>query len=364
VRARLLLPSVALAALAAPPATALAGQSGAAFTLSNRPAGNAVIAFARGEGGELSRVARFATGGRGTGQNLGSQGALALGPRARRLYAVNAASGSLTAFRVHGAHLRRLQVVGSGGSMPISVTARGARVYVLNAGGTPNVTGFRVTRRGLERIAGGRRTLAAGDAAPAQVELAPSGHVLVVTNKVSSTIDTIGVRSDGSLRRAVSHPSAGTTPFGFEFTRSGTLIVSDAGEAPTSAATSYAVGRWGALLHRFGPVQLHQLAACWVAITPDGRYAYTANAGSDSISGLRVGRRGQLTLLDGNGRTAFTGAGSHPLDEAITSDGRLFYVLADGKHRLVGFRIAADGSLHRAASAGRLPAGDVGLVVR
>ena len=267
-------------------------------------------------------------------------------------------------FRTSGTWLQRTQVIGSGGDLPISVTARAGRVYVLNAGTTPSVVGFRVTGSGLARIHGAWRALGAGDQGPAQVGINPAGTALVVTNKASSTIDTFRVHGDGSLSAASSHPAVGGTPFGFAFTPSGTLVVSDASVPPTSGATSYSVAGSGALTPRSGAVENHQAAACWVATTPDSRFAYTANAGSGTLSGYRVGPGGSISLLDADGLTADAGTGSHPLDEAITPDGRFLYVLADGFGQVEGFRIAADGSLHHLGNAGTLPAGTVGIAAR
>ncbi len=360
---RLLAFMLGLAALAFP-ASALASSGGAVYTLSNGSAGNRVITFDRGAGGGLRTVHSFATGGRGTGANLGSQGAIALSPDGRRLYAVNASSDTLSVFRVSGTWLHRIQVIGSGGDLPISVVARAGRVYTLNAGSAPSVVGFRVTGSGLARIHGAWRPLAAGDAGPAQVGVNPAGTALVITNKASSTIDTFRVHGDGSLSAAISHPSTGSTPFGFAFTPSGTLVVSDASVPPSSGATSYAVNAAGGLVARSGAVENHQQAACWVATTPDSRFAYTANAGSGTLSGYRVRADGSITLLDADGNTADAGTGSHPLDESVTPDGRFLYVLADGFGKVEGFRIAADGSLHHLGSAGSLPAGTVGLATR
>jgi 6-phosphogluconolactonase len=346
------------------PASALADAHGTVFTLSNSTGGNRVVAFLRDAGGHLDRRHSFATGGLGTGANLGSQGALTLSPDGRRLYAVNAASDTLAVFRVTGARLHRLQVVRSGGDLPISVAARHGRVYVLNAGPTPSVVGFRVTGSGLTRIDGAWRRLAAGDADPAQVDVNPAGTVAVVTNKTSGTIDTFRVRAGGRLGHAVSHPSVGGTPFGFAFTHAGTLVVSDASIPPSSGATAYTVSASGALTPRSGAVPNHQQAACWVAVSPDGRFAYTTNTGSGNVSGYRVGHNGAISLLDASGVTADSGTGSHPVDEAITPGGAFLYVLADGLGRIEGFRIGSDGSLHQRGSVGGLPAGTVGLAVR
>jgi len=127
---RLLAFTLGLAALAFP-GSALAHGGGAVYTLTNGAAGSHVVVFDRGTGGGLHAVHSFATGGRGTGANLGSQGALAVSPGGTRLYAVNAASDTLSVFSASGTSLHRIQVIGSGGDLPISVVARSTRVYVL-----------------------------------------------------------------------------------------------------------------------------------------------------------------------------------------------------------------------------------------
>ena len=70
--------------------------------------------------------------------------------------------------------------------------------------------------------------MARGAPGPAQVSFSPGGEVLVVTEKGTNLIDTFRVDEDGLAGQVVTHPSAGVTPFGFAFTRNGTLIVSEA----------------------------------------------------------------------------------------------------------------------------------------
>jgi 6-phosphogluconolactonase len=344
------------------PASALAHAGGAVFVLSNGAGGNRVIVLQRTGDGHLGRRHTFATGGLGTGAGLGSGGALALSPDGRRLYAVNAGSDTVSVFRVFGERLHRIQVVRSGGDLPISLAAGGRRVYVLNAGTAPSVVGFRVTGAGLARVHGAWRHLAPGDKDPAQIGLNPAGSALVVTNKTSSTIDTFRVRAGGSLGHAISHPSVGGTPFGFAFARSGALVISDASIPPSSGATSYSVAGSGALTPTSGAVENHQQAACWVAVTPNSRFAYTANTGSGTVSAYRI-EHGAISLV-GDGVAGDTGAGSKPADEAVAPGGGFLYVLAGGTGRVETFRIDRDGSLHHTGSAGSLPAGAAGLTVR
>src|SRR6266581_9035281 len=69
---------------------------GAVYTLTNSPAGNAVVAFSRAADGTLAAQGTFATGGTGTGGGLGSQGALVLSENGRQLFAVNAGSSTVS----------------------------------------------------------------------------------------------------------------------------------------------------------------------------------------------------------------------------------------------------------------------------
>jgi hypothetical protein len=42
-----------------------------------------------------------------------------------------------------------------------------------------------------------------------------------------------------------------------------------------------------------------QGSACWVAITPSGRFAYVANTGSSSVSSYRISAAGAIELAAG-----------------------------------------------------------------
>ena len=105
--------------------------------------------------------------------------------------------------------------------------------------------------------------------------------------------------------------------------------------------TSYQLKRDGILNTISGSVPDSQTAPCWIAITPDGRFAYAVNTGSAVISGYQVGYNGELSLL-GNGVTAQTA--SAPLDNALTRNGRFMYDVTGGG-LISGYQVEADGSL-------------------
>lgn len=344
--------------------------AGAVFTLSNETSGNAVQAFRRNADGTLSMAESYPTGGLGTGTGLGSQGALTLSRNGRWLFAVNAGSNEITSFEVHGAKLELISRVSSGGMQPISVTHADGLVYVVHAGGQPNITGFTVDCDGrLSPLPDSTRPLSGPAPGPAQIQFNPSGDVLVVTEKATSLINVYTLDRHGRAHGPEMYPSSGQTPFGFDFTPSGQLVVSEAfsGMAGKSAVSSYSVSDdededFVQLLS--GSVPDFQTAACWLVTSPKGHFAYTANAGSGTVSGYAIDRKGQLTLLEADGRSAFLGEGSHPIDLAMSRNGKFLYALDNVQGFIAAFQVTHKGQLEPIGNAGKLPASVVGLAAR
>ncbi len=358
--------ALALTALASTAgATASPGGPGAVYILTNSSAGNAVAIFDRAGDGTLTPAGTVASGGNGSGGGLGNQGAVILSDNERLLFAVNAGSNTVSSFAVEQDGLRLVDTEPSGGSTPISLTHRRGLLYVLNAGTPNSISGLTVGKSGeLAPLPGSTRSLSAAQTGPAQIEFSPAGDVLVVTEKATNLIDTYTVGSNGLPTGPASQPSAGATPFGFAFDKRGHLIVSDAfGGAPgASALSSYRLGPGGALGTITPLAPTNQTAACWVVTTKNGRYAYTTNTGSGSISGYSIGHDGSLALLDADGVTGVTGAG--PIDMALSESSRFLYTLDSGSHGVSGFRVQADGSLTPISGLAGLPASANGMAAR
>jgi 6-phosphogluconolactonase (cycloisomerase 2 family) len=105
-----------------------------------------------------------------------------------------------------------------------------------------------------------------------------------------------------------------------------------------------------------------QKAACWVVVPQNARFAYTTNTGSNTISGYTVSGDGSLTLLDTV--AASTGAGSVPIDMALSNNSRFLYVRNGGNGTVDGFLVQADGSLTFVTNATGVPSGAQGLAAR
>jgi 6-phosphogluconolactonase (cycloisomerase 2 family) len=217
-------------------------------------------------------------------------------------------------------------------------------VYVLNAGGTGIVQGFRIRGNHLRPIGGSARSLGLANSdppnfltSPGQVGFTPDGGKLIVTTKGSgSHIVVFSVGGDGRLSTtAVVNNSATPVPFAFTFTPTGRLA---SGEAGTSNLTTYLVNGNGTLAD---PKTLSdgQMALCWIVRV--GPYYYVTNTMSSTVSGFTVATDGQPSLIDPDGVLANTGMG--PID--MTVSGRYLYLQTGAAGTVEAYRINGDGTL-------------------
>jgi len=337
---------------------------GAVYIMTNDPSGNSVLVYGRSADGILTWAGTFATNGLGGAGLTGSnQAGLVLSADSKSLLVVNAGSNDISAFRVNHGGLTLTDKVGSKGTFPISVTVHENVVYVLDAGGKDvagNIAGFHLDDDGkLSAIAGSVQPLS-GETAPAQISFNPTGSVLVVAEKSTSLIDTYIVDSNGVAIGPTTHASSGATPFGFVIDRKGQLIVSEAAGGPsgTSAVSSYGLSNTGDLSIVSGSIPDTQMAACWLVVTGNSRFAYTANAHSGTISSYAIASNGGITLLQAV--AANTGAGN--LDLALTRNSGFLYNFINSSHTIEGFSVHSDGSLTLIDTITGVPAGADGLV--
>lgn len=330
------------------------GSSGAAFAMTNESDSNRIVEYKRAANGVLTRVGSISTRGIGLGTDLDTQGAVRLSRDNHYLYAANAGSDTLSVFAVHGTELTFLQQVYAGDE-PNSVTLHGDLLYVLDGSVAGNgIRGFRVADNGrLAPLRHSFRLLSSPIAVPGQVEFSPDGHLLLVTEKTTNellapenAIDAFRVGKTGLAsalpKRDRSH---GIRPFSLAFRKDGTLVVAESFNAAPgrSAVSSYRVSSNGGLSVIDGTVRNGQTDTCWIVVTGDGRYVFTANFGSGTISSFRFSDSGQLRLLDG--KAAFLGLLSQPVDLALSQDSRYLYLLLRGTGAVASFAVGDNGAL-------------------
>ena len=340
-------------------------QGGFVYVMSNESTGNSVLVFRRHPDGTLVKKEEVFTQGLGTGTSgdpLGSQGALTLNYQGTLLLAVNAGSNEVSSLAVTATGLLFAGKAPSGGTMPVSVAVWGNVAYVLNAGGTPNVTAFQIGTRGqLSMIANSTVALPGGaGCGPAQAGVSPDGSVLVVTEKNTNSIDLFPI-VDGLPGAPVSVPSSGPVPFGFTFGMNQALIVS---EAANSTISSYQIEHLsaGLALHTITASLADSGAAlCWIVSNPAGRLVYAINSASASISAIEVQPDGALQLLAAVAAT--TPSGSVPIDATFTPGGRYVYVISTSDGSMTGFSVQ-NGVLTQVASMTGLPLSIQGIAAR
>jgi 6-phosphogluconolactonase len=336
------------------------------YTLSNQTAGNAVLDYKRAANGTLTFNAAYATGGTGTGGGLGNQGAviLAEGENDNVLLAVNPGSNSISSFKITGNSLQLKSTVSSGGMRPVSIAIHDDIVYVLNAGGSGNISGFKLGENNkLSAIANSTRPLSSTASGAAQISFVREGKVLVITEKATNKIITYTVNEWGIPGAIHSVTSANPTPFGFAVGSNGKIFVSEAagGAAGASTLSSYHINNNGTISLAAGPVGANQSAACWVVITNNGKYAYTTNTASNNLSTFNVNTNtGSVNVHTAIAAT--TGMG--PIDAALSNNSKYLYILNSGSNTIGVYAVANSGSLSAVQTVTGLPAGANGLAAK
>lgn len=363
-------------------------RNGAVFSATNNARANAIVAFSRGSDGRLTRAGSFPTGGKGSGSFEDTANGVILASPAgesspnnltdgrRFLIATNSGSRNITVFRILRDRLQRVELRDSRGFKPVSVTVNRGLLYVLNSGEVentlnppncttgflPTVSGFRLAASGrLTAIEGSTRQLSGtGLSGCAQVSFDPSGRTLVATERGARNstqadgdeglISTWPVGDNGTLGQQRVMDAAGQGPFGFTFTRSGTLLTTEQFDGPSGpgrgALSSYALGADGALTVRSASVRNGGTDTCWVITNAEGTTAYVVSFfGGGRISTYSVSPEGGLALLkaDAANGSADEGAG----DVALSRDDRFLYNVNAGSGLLTAYSTGAGGTLRQ-----------------
>jgi 6-phosphogluconolactonase len=371
-RPALILFSLAAAAalVAVPTASASADTSpvvGYTYVDGNTAPANTIDGFARHADGSLTPLAGspFSAGGAGLGSGLASQGAIQVTPDGRYLLAVDAGSNQISVLRLTPGGVPVLvgQPVSSGGTTPVSVAVSPfGLVYVANQGNSTAVggySGFRLNFGGsLTPIPGSTVTVPAGSGVGDVFFNAP-GDRLVGTRTGTSMIDSFVVLPDGHLLAAPGSPftGQGLGQLGSEFspTNPFQLFVSNAHNgALLGTVSAYQDGFLGQLVPiGSSPYADNQTAPCWVEISHDGRYLFTVNTGSASVSSYSINPDGSLVLI---GSFAIKDGGAD-IDARLTPDGKYLLVDGSGMHFVSVFAVNGGNLTEVPSSPTPLPAG-------
>jgi 6-phosphogluconolactonase len=322
---------------------------------------NEILTYQRAYDGQYALKARVEAGGRGSGGTndpLQSQGSLTLNGGHTLLFAVNAASGTVSSFLLVAGYPVRVDTVSSGGAFPVAVTEHNGTVYVLDAGGSGAIVAFKVDGFGrLHAIENGSVFLTGTNSGGSSLSVSPNGAWLVAIEKASNSIDIFPVHADGTLGAVVANKSVTPGVFSTSFTPNGQLIVSENQPNGTdvSSISSYTINANGSLTAVSQSLRTFGDGNCWNVLTPNGRWVYVDNAGTATVAGFSVASNGTLTPIANTILSTLpTGAGN--LDMTVSGNGKYLFNLQSGAGAIGVFTINADGTLNQLGDIQGLPA--------
>ena len=111
-----------------------------------------------------------------------------------------------------------------------------------------------------------------------------------------------------------------------------------------STISSFTVNGNATLTPISNAVPTEGAANCWLAITPNGKWVYTSNSGSDNISGFNVAQNGVLTPI-GSGIVAAIPGGSHNVDIAVSGDSKFVFTQDTAAGTIGVWSVNTDGTL-------------------
>lgn len=165
----------------------------------------------------------------------------------------------------------------------------------------------------------------------------------------------------GRLTPAAGSPFAAQAagPFGSEFSPANPahLYVSNAhGGAGNGSVSAFNVTSSGTLSSiGSSPYPDGQTAPCWVEISHDGRYLFTVNTGSTTISSYGIRADGSLSY---SSTTGFKSGGStRPFDARLDPAGTNLYVVDAAIGKVTAFAVSGGTLSELAQSPFALPAG-------
>lgn len=306
---------------------------------------NSIVHMGAGTDGALTVLNTVSTGGAGTNTGpdpLSSQNSVIATPDRKTLFAVNAGDNSVSAFSIdrRTGDLKLLKNNPTTGDKPVSLAYGDGYLYVLFQG-SQTIQAYAV-KDGVLGTSLGSWTVDNAVGKPTQITLSPGGkYLLVNAGTASNAVDSFPVKSDGSLGTAVANTSDISSPFASVFLNPLTVLVTNAADHSLQSLGFLN----GKLSYRFAPVVGDAAGApCWLVVTPDGRFAYTGNGATGSISSYALSLLGKPRLLKAQAAADSTAVAG---DSWISADGRFLYTAYLEEGYVVSYAIGLDGSLKK-----------------
>lgn len=372
------------------------------YVASNNADANTLVRFCRTESGRYERSGQYATGGSGTGDLeipalkkdethplangddplISAYGVLVTEDK-HHVLAVNAGDASVSLLKVNTDYsLSLVNKAKAGDRFPVSIASFDRHVVAASVGADNNhgsISAYVIDDDGwLTEVPGSHRDL---KARPSTVVFSKDGSHLIVNELVTGKIKVFAMQGETLSKAPVSEvdsPRSGdrfhAIPVGFAVGHGASgdfILMSEArfltpdyklrearGVVPqmpkyswqTGSVSSYQINKDGriALLDADvltgRDVEGGEIANCWVALSPDQKTLWAANALSSSISTFDVDAGGRVRLRNA---TAYKDDSELLFfsDIAVSEDGRRLFQLVGNKGQVLVFDIQKNGDL-------------------
>lgn len=353
---------------------------------------NQIIHFERQHNGRLVEVERVATQGAGTDgfkpitgeksapDTLLSAGAVTMSADHKMLFAVNAGDNSVSSFRVaKGGKLifvDRQETGEKGITNSVTYNDKTKTLYVLHSLGANHIRSFNVKNGKLENTNATYtvNTDSAKDRIATQAIVSPDGRFLLVdvifnarpkagdagpvlTPSNAGTADGIAVFAigkKGELSAPVFNDAGGPTPFSLAFLHGSkdtfvNTLAAGNGVVLSKLESDGTIKNISKSTIDLSLAPKGPSETCWVTLSPDNKYAYSANFGLGTISSYKVTHKSievkesALHRMEGDGTfKAFAGIPTAgPNDMWASKDGYLFQLYPNAS-KLVAYKMQGE----------------------
>ncbi|MET9215652.1 MULTISPECIES: lactonase family protein [unclassified Nocardia] len=228
---------------------------------------------------------------------------------------------------------------GAGLDSAVALADSGARYLVITGAGSSNISVLGLDRLGtLSTVPGS--PFASGTGA-LSVTITPDGRKVYTANTVSGTVEGFHLGTDGTLTPiADAHLDLGGPGVGVLASPDGRTVFVTTGVA-TNEIRSYTItGSGGLVPTGAAPVRIPGVSGLSMpAITPDGRFLFTAGWLEATVFSYAIGTDGALTQVDS------VPAGLMSTLPGVSPDGRFLYTSNEADGSMSGYAIGADGRL-------------------
>jgi 6-phosphogluconolactonase len=204
-----------------------------------------------------------------------------------------------------------------------------------------------VTTGALTAVSGSSVATGSG---PYGLIFTPAGDAAFVSNTLSNDVSTYTVGTNGGLTVATASQKVGVAPHGIAVDAGGKfLFVANQGTSgDVNSGTVSAFSASGAALTEVAgsPFKVANVldtvnpGPSAVAVTPDGKYLYTANQFTGTVSAFSIDGSGMLAQVATSPYTA----GTAPSSLAITPNGNTLYSTNSGSSNISAFTICDNAS--------------------